>query len=283
MPSETEHPEPPMPDLPPKTELNTSISDLPLELMDQIINLLDIQSQVYLALSCRSLYRRYQHVLAQDEFAFPRYQFGIGWLPFGVLAKSSVRERQLDLRRQLLCRLQGPRRLYCSSCSKLHLTHEILFAGEYSTGIDHRCKYPGFVNVCPCSPLNIRAMAQMLKGCEHGWLEWHHCSVTIQPEVVADQKIYILEDEQTYLRVRSQWEITYNEETNDCPKIERFFGCPHVCMLPTFSTSRPKNGRSKECYECNLHMKTHWNEVDENVFHVEITRTLYAREILEST
>ncbi|CAG8185285.1 unnamed protein product [Penicillium nalgiovense] len=274
---------PSMPDLPPKTEPKASISDLPLELMDQIINLLDNQSQVYLALSCRSLYRHYQHVLAQDEFAFPRYQFSIGWLPFGVLAEDSDREREQNLRRQLLCQLQGPRRLYCSSCSKLHLTYEFGSAGEYSTGIDHRCKYPGFVNVCPCSPLNIRAMARMLEGCEHEWLEWHRCSVTMQPEVVADQKIYISQDEQTYLRVRSQWEIAYNKETNDCPKIERFFGCPHICMLPTSPISRSKNGRLKECYECNLYIKTHWNEVDESVFQVEITRTLDAREILGST
>jgi hypothetical protein len=123
-------------------------------------------------------------------------------------------------------------------------------------------------------------MARMLEGCEHEWLEWHSCSVTTQPEVVANQKIYISQDEQTYLRVRSQWEITYNEETNDCPKIERFFGCPHVCMLPT---SRLKDGRLKECYQCNLSIKTRRSEVDESVFQVEITRTLDAREILGST
>ena len=125
-------------------------------------------------------------------------------------------------------------------------------------------------------------MTRILKECEHEWLEWHHCTVTIQPEMVTHQKIYISQDLGTYLRVRGRWEFTFNEETKDCQKIERFFGCPHVCMLPTFSTSRLKNGRLKECYECNLYIKTRWNE-DESVFQVEITRTLDAREILGST
>lgn len=241
LPSETEHPK-------------ASISDLPLELMDEIIQRLDIQSRVCLALSCKSLYILYQHVLAQDEFAFPTYRFGRGWLPYGLLAENSDLEPYL--RRQLLCWLQGPRRLYCSSCSKLHLTNEFESSErEYSTAINRRCKYPGFVNVCPCSPLNITAMARMLKGCQHEWLEWHRCSVTVQPEVVADQKMYISQDEETYLRVRSQWEITYNKETNGCPKIERFFGCPHRCVLPEFPASRLQNRQLEECYECNLYIR----------------------------
>ncbi|KAJ6123915.1 hypothetical protein N7471_011232 [Penicillium samsonianum] len=125
-------------------------------------------------------------------------------------------------------------------------------------------------------------MARMLKGCQHEWLEWHRCSVTVQPEVVADQKMYISQDEETYLRVRSQWEITYNKETNGCPKIERFFGCPHRCVLPEFPESRLQNGQLEECYECNLYIKAHWNEIDKSLFHVEITRTLDAREVLRS-
>ncbi|CAG8891044.1 unnamed protein product [Penicillium egyptiacum] len=257
MPSETEHPK-------------ASMWDLPPELVDQIIDLLPIESQVYLALSCRSLYRRYQHVLAQDEFAFPRYESGLGWLPYGLLDENSNRE--YNFRRQLLCRLQGPRRLYCSSCSKLHLTNEF---GLLSNIVPRICER------LSRSPLNIRAMTRTLEGSQREWLEWRRCSVTIQPEVVAEQKLYISPDEQTFLRVRSQWEITYKEETNDCPKIERFFGCPHRCMLPEFPTSRSRK-RFNKCYECNLCIKTHWNEVDRSVFQVEITRTVDTREILRS-
>ncbi|KAJ5704960.1 hypothetical protein N7536_000649 [Penicillium majusculum] len=108
-------------------------------------------------------------------------------------------------------------------------------------------------------------MARRLEGSQHEWLEWHHCSVTIQPEVVANQKIYISQDEQTYLRVRSQWEITYKKETNHhWPKIERFFGCPHKCMLPEFPARRSQNGQLRKCHTCKLDMKTNWNEVDPN-------------------
>ncbi|KAJ5968654.1 hypothetical protein N7501_004902 [Penicillium viridicatum] len=127
-------------------------------------------------------------------------------------------------------------------------------------------------------------MAQMLEGSQQKWLEWHRCSVTIQPEVVANQKIYISQDEQTYLRVRSQWEITYNKET-DCywPKIERFFGCPHKCMLPESPACRSQNGQLQTCHTYKLDMKTNWNDVDQNRCQVEITRTVDAHEVLRKT
>lgn len=253
-----------------------------LELVDQIFQLLDIKSQIYLAFSCTSLYRRYRHVLA-DEFASPRYTSGRGWLPYGLPPKTSYWEPYL--RRQLLCWFQGTRRLYCSSCIKLHRDNEFESSErEYSTEINRRCKYPGFVNVCPCSPLNIGEMARMLEGSQHKWLEWHHCSVTLQPEVVANQKIYISQDEQTYLRVRSQWEITYKKETNHhWPKSERFFGCPHKCMLPEFLARRSQNGQLRKCHTCKLYMKTNWNEVDQNRCQVEITRAVDAPEVLRKT
>ena len=281
MPSETEHLEPSMPSLPPEIEpTKASISDLPLELMDEIIQLLPIKCQVCFALSCKSLYVRYQNVLAQEEFAFPTYNSDGGWLPCGVLAKNSSRET--NLRRQLLCRLQGPRRLYCCSCTKLHLANEFESSErEYSTGINRKCKYPGFVNVCPCSPLDIRAMARMLEGCQHECIEWHRCSVTIAPEVVADVRIYISQDEQTYLRVRSQWEIAYTKEWFDYPNIARFLGCPHRSIVPNSPVSRLWYGQLDECFACSLYRKGHWNEIGKK-FESEITRTLDAREILRS-
>lgn len=272
-----------MPNLPPKIEPpKASISDLPPELVDHIFQLLDIKSQIYLAFSCTSMYRRYRPVLA-DEFAFPRYTFGRGWLPYGLPTKTSYREPYL--RRQLLYWFQGTRRLYCSSCIKLHLDNEFDSSErEHSTEINRRCKYPGFVNVCPCSPLNIKEMARILEGSQHKWLEWHCCSVTIQPEVVANQKIYISQDEQTYLRVRSQWIITYKKETNYYwPEIERFFGCPHKFMLPEFSARRSENDKLQKCHTCKLYMKTDWNEIDQNRCQVEITRTVDAREVLRKT
>lgn len=258
----------------------TSISDLSLELVDQIVQLLHIKSQIYLAFSCTSLYICYRHVLA-DELAFPRYTFGCGWLPYGLPTETSYWEPHL--RRQLLCWFQGTKRLYCSSCIKLHLDNEFESSErEYSTEINRRCKYPVFVNICPCSPLNIREMARMLERYQHKWLEWHHCSITLQPEVVANQKIYISQDEQTYLRVRSQWEILYKKETNRFwPNIERFFSCPHKCMLPEFLERRSQNGQLRKCHTCKLDMKTNWNEVDQNQCQVEITRTVNAHEVLK--
>lgn len=272
-----------MASLPPKIEHpKASISDLSLELVDQIFQLLDIKTQICLAFSCTSLYRRYRHILA-DEFAFPRYTSGRGWLPYGLPTKTSYWEPYT--RRQLLCWFQGTRRLYCSSCIKLHLDNEFESSErEYSTEINRRCKYPGFVIICPCNPLNIREMAQMLEGSQQKWLEWHRCSVTIQAEVVANQKIYISQDEQTYLRVRSQWEITYKKETNYYwPNIERFFGCPHKCMLPESPACRSQNGQLQTCHTCKLDMKTNWNEVDQTRCQVEITRTVDAREVLRKT
>jgi hypothetical protein len=89
-----------------------SLPELPVDVLLLIFPLLPLLLQVCLALTCKSLYELFGHVLSDESLAWPRQFASKDYMPLVY---------QSDLpRNQLIFMLEDDYWIYCSLCLKLH-------------------------------------------------------------------------------------------------------------------------------------------------------------------
>ncbi|EEQ85783.1 hypothetical protein RJZ56_007988 [Blastomyces dermatitidis] len=131
---------------------------LPLELLFSINDLLSLESQVCLALTCKTLLGLNKHALAAPQFRF---------LPSNVYDPEVLKNRDNfnTERWQLLLLLENDKWHCCSTCLKLHPTRQFSSWGILA-GATHRvCTLGkvGIVNLCPCVNLTFRDKDRLIE------------------------------------------------------------------------------------------------------------------------
>lgn len=125
----------------------TTILNLPIELLLQIISYLPLSSQALLALSSRSLYQQLGWVLQDDALRFPL------WPP----KREVYYNRDRRERKGFLLQLEDIRWAYCADCRKLHPRGDFSEHGLMRNAPDKRScnwRWAGLVNICPCLTFN---------------------------------------------------------------------------------------------------------------------------------
>ncbi|KAL1958648.1 hypothetical protein VTO42DRAFT_3991 [Malbranchea cinnamomea] len=160
---------------------STPISNLPPELLMEIVDYLSPVSQACLALTCRTFYHLLQHALRCHHLRH---------LPdVARTRRLSVRQECLNSQRwEFIRRLETDHWLACSSCLKLHpftefRPNQILFR-NHRDRVCHLGYYSGFVDLCPCVKLTFRdkrRISEELKrsaraGSGAVKRHWHRCT-----------------------------------------------------------------------------------------------------------
>ncbi|QSS54672.1 F-box domain-containing protein [Histoplasma capsulatum var. duboisii H88] len=140
-------------------EAKTSpLLNLPLELVLIINGLLPLESQVCLALTCKTLLRLNKQALAAPQFKF---------LPNDVYDREFMKncDNFNTERWRLLRLLENDQWHCCSTCLKLHPTSQFSRWGILARAT-HRVCYlgkVGIVNLCPCMNLTFRDKIKLIK------------------------------------------------------------------------------------------------------------------------
>lgn len=168
------------------------IFKLPAELRYQICSCLALPSQAYLALSCKAFHEQFGSVLKNEEFRFPSVP------GYGNSRSHYDTVSNVDMRSDLLFRLQTRRWLYCSSCLKLHPSREFEYyqRTERQPEVRH-CRWPVIVVLCPCIRLTTRGKLRLLDQLkkkttttspntttfivQEDPVHWHQCSISDHP------------------------------------------------------------------------------------------------------
>ena len=123
---------------------------MPMELLLDIFSLLELPSQVCLAMTCKGLYQLFGSVLQADDLWFPRLSSRKGRYP---------QTKEYHLRMTLLVQLEDRRWACCAACQKLHPRKEFssFYMSEYPSPHQRSCKsWAGLVDLCPCITLTPR-------------------------------------------------------------------------------------------------------------------------------
>ena len=118
---------------------------MPMELLLNVFSLLELPSQVCLAMSCKGLYQLFGSVLQADDLCFPR------------LSSRKGGAKKYHRRMTLLTQLEDSRWACCAGCQKLHPRKE--FESFSMSQYPHRrecMSWAGLVDLCPCITLTPR-------------------------------------------------------------------------------------------------------------------------------
>ena len=118
---------------------------MPMELLLNVLSLLELPSQVCLAMSCKGLYQLFGSVLQADDLCFPR------------LSSRKGGAKKCHRRMTLLTQLEDSRWACCTGCQKLHPRKE--FESFSMSQYPHRrecMSWAGLVDLCPCITLTPR-------------------------------------------------------------------------------------------------------------------------------
>ena len=118
---------------------------MPMELLLNVFSLLELPSQVCLAMSCKGLYQLFGSVLQADDLCFPR------------LSSRKGGAKKYHRRMTLLTQLEDSRWACCAGCQKLHPRKE--FESFSMCQYPHRrecMSWAGLVDLCPCITLTPR-------------------------------------------------------------------------------------------------------------------------------
>ena len=118
---------------------------MPMELLLNVLSLLELPSQVCLAMSCKGLYQLFGSVLQADDLCFPR------------LSSRKGGAKKCHRRMTLLTQLEDSRWACCAGCQKLHPRKE--FESFSMSQYPHRrecMSWAGLVDLCPCITLTPR-------------------------------------------------------------------------------------------------------------------------------
>ncbi|KLJ10398.1 hypothetical protein EMPG_14211 [Blastomyces silverae] len=205
--------------------------NLPLELFLSINGLLSLESQVCLALTCKTLLRFNKHALAAPQFRF---------LPSNVYDCEFMdnRDNFNTERWQLLRLLENDQWHCCSTCLKLHPTSRFSSWGILAPATRRVCTLgkAGIVNLCPCMNMTFRdknKLIELLKAentldCSY---ILHKCFLSsestdvgtnISARINEDGELFIYTQYAVFARGLSVWEATKS--------LRRVF-CPHVSFF----------------------------------------------------
>ena len=130
---------------------------MPMELLLNVFSLLELPSQVCLAMSCKGLYQLFGSVLQADDLCFPRLSSRKG---------RYSQTKEYCSRMTLLVQLEYSRWACCAACQKLHPRKEfsLFYMSEYPSPRQRACKaWAGLVDLCPCITLTPRDKRRIMK------------------------------------------------------------------------------------------------------------------------
>ena len=118
---------------------------MPMELLLNVFSLLELPSQVGLAMSCKGLYQLFGSVLQADDLCFPR------------LSPRKGGAKKYHRRMTLLTQLEDSRWACCAACQKLHPRKEFESFSMSQYPRRRECmSWAGLVDLCPCITLTPR-------------------------------------------------------------------------------------------------------------------------------
>ncbi|KAE8155312.1 hypothetical protein BDV25DRAFT_135059 [Aspergillus avenaceus] len=140
------------------------LGDLPVEIVLMIFEFLPLPSQICLALSCKSFYHLFGHVLKKEPLV---------WSETLATTPMKIPVAQLELtRKQLLFQLEDSRWLSCASCYKLHPPAAFSDMRPQHLGPRSCLRLADIIDLCPCLKMTLWNNAQLIHCLKTGliWL-----------------------------------------------------------------------------------------------------------------